>query len=268
MGADKEVESDFQLIAGTNRDLQAGVERGRFREDLLARINLWTFRLPALRERPEDIEPNLDYELEQAAHALRAPGDLQQRGARALPAPSRPRPRRRGRGNFRDFNAAVPRMATLAPGGRITREVVDEEIARLRAQWATGARSAAAGTVDLVAEVLGDERGGAGSLRSRAARGGDCRVPRPATLSEAGRVLFAASRARKASTSTTPTGCGSTSPASGWAGRMSPRAGRPKRPDSARADKQGRRAGLSRGFWRCGTLRRRSACAWPASPPR
>ena len=38
VGGDKEVESDFQLIAGTNRDLQASVLEGRFRDDLLARL--------------------------------------------------------------------------------------------------------------------------------------------------------------------------------------------------------------------------------------
>src|SRR5882724_4783212 len=64
LGADKEMRSDFQLIAGTNRDLRAAVAAGHFREDLLARINLWTFQLPALRERREDIEPNIDYELD------------------------------------------------------------------------------------------------------------------------------------------------------------------------------------------------------------
>ena len=73
VGADKEVKSDFQLIAGTNRDLSDAVRQGRFREDLLARINLWTFQLPALRERREDIEPNLDYELEQFAAAPARP---------------------------------------------------------------------------------------------------------------------------------------------------------------------------------------------------
>jgi sigma54-dependent transcription regulator len=36
------------------------VRSGTFREDLLARIDLWTFRLPSLRDRPEDLEPNLD----------------------------------------------------------------------------------------------------------------------------------------------------------------------------------------------------------------
>ena len=67
LGADADVASDFQLIAGTNADLHDAVRRGRFREDLLARINLWTFRLPPLRERGEDIEPNLNFELEQFA---------------------------------------------------------------------------------------------------------------------------------------------------------------------------------------------------------
>src|SRR6185312_14769955 len=48
LGSDKETRSDFQLIAGTNRDLREAVAAGRFREDLLARINLWTFQLPPL----------------------------------------------------------------------------------------------------------------------------------------------------------------------------------------------------------------------------
>jgi transcriptional regulatory protein RtcR len=45
--------SDFQLIAGTI----AAVREGKFREDLLARINLWTFFLTSLKNRSEDIEP-------------------------------------------------------------------------------------------------------------------------------------------------------------------------------------------------------------------
>src|SRR4030081_2466824 len=67
LGSDRESHSDFQLSAGTNRDLFAAVREGRFREDLLARINLWTFSLPGLRARPEDIEPNLQFELDQIA---------------------------------------------------------------------------------------------------------------------------------------------------------------------------------------------------------
>jgi transcriptional regulatory protein RtcR len=48
VGTDREAQSDFQLVAGTNRDLSQAVRTGRFRDDLLARINLWTFRLPGL----------------------------------------------------------------------------------------------------------------------------------------------------------------------------------------------------------------------------
>ncbi|KFE67213.1 RNA repair transcriptional activator RtcR [Hyalangium minutum] len=200
VGSDKEVESDFQLIAGTNRDLQAEVERGRFREDLLARINLWTFRLPALRERPEDIPPNLVYELDQASQALELRvtmnKEAQEHFLRFATSSEA-----RWSGNFRDLNAAVLRMATLASGGRITREDVDEELTRLRAQWTRGASPASAGAVDLVAEVLGAELATELDRFDRVQLADVIAVCRQArTLSEAGRVLFAQSRARKAST--------------------------------------------------------------------
>ncbi len=96
VGADKEAQSDFQLIAGTNRDLEASVREGRFREDLLARLNLWTFRLPGLAERREDIAPNLDFEL--ARHA-RATGDTVSfnKEAREPTCGSRPPAKRGGR---------------------------------------------------------------------------------------------------------------------------------------------------------------------------
>ena len=54
-------------LRGTNRDLQTLVTIGRFRDDLRARINLWTFQLPGLAERPADIEPNRQYELDRYA---------------------------------------------------------------------------------------------------------------------------------------------------------------------------------------------------------
>ncbi|MFT4625294.1 MAG: transcriptional regulatory protein RtcR [Myxococcota bacterium] len=134
MGSEREVRSDFQLIAGTNRDLREAVATGRFREDLLARLDLWTFRLPGLAERREDIRPNLDYELEQFAreNSRRVSFNAEAR-ARFLAfaeAPSAP-----WRANFRDLNAAVVRMSTLAPGGRIGVEDVEEEMARLRYAW-------------------------------------------------------------------------------------------------------------------------------------
>ncbi|MFE8600476.1 RNA repair transcriptional activator RtcR [Archangium violaceum] len=199
VGSDKEAESDFQLIAGTNRDLQAEVERGRFREDLLARINLWTFRLPPLCERTEDIPPNLLYELDQASRALETRvtmnKEAQEHFLRFAISPEA-----RWSGNFRDLNAAVLRMATLAPGGRITREGVDEELERLRAAWVKSGPSRQRPTVDLVVEVLGDERAEALDRFDRAQLAEVLAVCRQArTLSDAGRALFAQSRAQKKS---------------------------------------------------------------------
>jgi transcriptional regulatory protein RtcR len=200
VGSDKEVESDFQLIAGTNRDLQAEVERGRFREDLLARINLWTFRLPALRERPEDIPPNLLYELDQASQSLGTRvtmnKEAQEHFLRFSTSPDA-----RWSGNFRDLNAAVLRMATLAQGGRITREDVDEELERLRAQWSKSPTLGANGVGDPVAEVLGTELAAELDRFDRVQLADVIAVCRQArSLSEAGRMLFSQSRARKQST--------------------------------------------------------------------
>src|SRR5262245_12457835 len=135
MGADKETQSDFQLIAGTNRDLRDDVRAGRFREDLLARINMWTFVLPALRERPEDIEPNIEYELERHAR-LTASAVRFNAEARAFYVRFATSAAAEWAGNFRELSASVSRMATLSDGGRITEGVAREEIERLRAAWA------------------------------------------------------------------------------------------------------------------------------------
>ncbi|WP_437673202.1 RNA repair transcriptional activator RtcR [Sorangium sp. So ce131] len=203
VGSDREVRSDFQLLAGTNRDLSAEVAAGRFREDLLARINLWTFRLPGLRERPEDIAPNLEYELEASSRLLGARVAMSRDARERFLAFATSR-EAAWTGNFRDFNAAVTRMATLAPGGRIGVDVVEEEIARLAAAWRRAPAPDAAGegpaADDLVVAALGERRAAALDLFERAQLAEVLRVMKGArSLSEAGRVLFAASRAKKKS---------------------------------------------------------------------
>lgn len=134
VGSDQEVHSRFQLIAGTNCDLWEDVRKGRFREDLLARINLWTFELPSLRQRKEDIEPNLAYELTKVGQVtgkkITFNKEALQRFLKFATAPDA-----LWNGNFRDLNAAMSRMGTLAPGGRINEEVVNDEIERLERQW-------------------------------------------------------------------------------------------------------------------------------------
>jgi transcriptional regulatory protein RtcR len=196
VGADSEATSRFQLIAGTNRDLRSAVREGRFRDDLLARIDLWTFRLPGLAQRVEDIEPNLDYELEQWERR-RGQRVSFSREARERFLSFATSPQARWPGNFRDFNAALTRLATLARGGRIDTALVDEEIERLREAWGEAQPDT---SFDALEELLGHV-GVAALDRFDRVQLADvvsvCRVSR--SLSDAGRTLFAASRARKSS---------------------------------------------------------------------
>lgn len=198
VGSDKEVSSEFLLIAGTNRDLTEGVRSGTFRDDLLARINLWTFGLPSLKDRPEDIEPNLQFELDQF---------VQSSGAKiAFSKESLERflkfatsGNAAWSGNFRDLNAAVTRMGTFAAGGRITVDIVDEEIDRLQQMWQP-ARAPARNVQEVdLSELLGRE----GLLQvdpfDRVQLAEVVRVCRESrNMSDAGRKLFAVSRLAKA----------------------------------------------------------------------
>ena len=147
LGSDSEAFSDFQLIAGTNRDLSAEVSNGAFREDLLARIDLWTFRLPGLAERREDIAPNLDYELDRAGERLgrRVTMNREARDAFLVFAGD---DAALWRANFRDLTAAVMRMATLADGGRISLSDAKLEVRRLQNQWSLPARESGARAAD------------------------------------------------------------------------------------------------------------------------
>jgi transcriptional regulatory protein RtcR len=189
VGGEHPVRSDFQLIAGTNRPLVPPA----FRDDLLARVDVWTFRLPGLAERPEDVEPNLDFELLRSGEALRRRASMNKQ-ARAAFLAFATGPEGTWPGNFRDLSACVLRMATLARGARITLEDVEVETARLRAKW--GALAAP----DVVTEVLGREGAARLDLFDRLQLRGVIEVCREcASLSEAGRRLFQASRLEKAS---------------------------------------------------------------------
>jgi DNA-binding NtrC family response regulator len=61
VGSSKEEPVDTRVIAATNRDLEQMVQEGTFREDLYYRLNVIQLKIPALRERPEDIPPLIDH---------------------------------------------------------------------------------------------------------------------------------------------------------------------------------------------------------------
>lgn len=196
VGSDNEVQSDFQLIAGTNRDLSKEVIQGRFREDLYARINLWSYELPGLVERLEDIEPNIDYLLGQFSteegQMVRFNKEARERYMRFAVSPEAI-----WKGNFRDLSASITRMATLADAGRVTDTVVSDEILRLKKLWRHYEQNDTLDGIEL-SKVLAPEEldkldlFDAMQLKSVL---GVCKGSK--SISDAGRKLYAASRSVK-----------------------------------------------------------------------
>jgi len=197
VGSDKETESDFQLICGTNRDLQISLANGCFREDLLCRINLWTFHMPGIAERPEDIEPNLKYELDRFAERnnIHVTFNKEARKQFLTFATSS---EALWSANFRDLNGAVTRMSTLAPGGRITKGVVQEEISRLKVLWSTAESDI---NKKFLNEVIGADRAEQLDRFEKVQLADVLKVCKESkNMSEAGRKVFAVSRKNKRKT--------------------------------------------------------------------
>lgn len=184
LGSDKLVSSQFQLIAGTNKDLQQAIVQGTFREDLYSRINLWRYQLPGLAERKEDIEPNIDFELVRFAQEYGTMPRFNQQSRKRYvdfatsTAALWP-------GNFRELTASITRMATLSTQGNISLPQVEDEINRLNQNW----QQAKPANQLIPSEIDEFDRYQLEKVIEV------CRKSR--TLSEAGRYLFAVSRTQK-----------------------------------------------------------------------
>jgi two-component system response regulator HydG len=134
VGGEVAIETDARFIAATNRDLEAAIRQGRFREDLYYRLNVVDIRIPPLRERREDV-PLL------AQHFLHRHGARMQRGhvllseaaAEALMAYAWP-------GNVRELENVIERALVLSEGDEIGPELLPAEI-----RAPSGARDALAG---------------------------------------------------------------------------------------------------------------------------
>ncbi|MGP5010838.1 RNA repair transcriptional activator RtcR [Psychrobacter glacincola] len=134
LGSDKPISVSFQLMAGTNKDLRQAVANGEFRADLFARLNTWTFFLPSLKDRLEDLPANIDYELarlgsEQQQHYRFTPEARQLYESFAMSADAT------WQGNFRDLTASMIRLTTLAESKVIRNDDVQAEIERLTHLW-------------------------------------------------------------------------------------------------------------------------------------
>lgn len=198
VGSDQEVEANFQLIAGTNKDLRVEVNAGRFREDLWARLNTWTFFLPSLKERREDIEPNIAFELQRYANMnqrqLRFHSDALARYLTFAQSKEAD-----WQGNFRDLTASVTRMATLANADRIGLDEVEEEIQHLRKIWHVETSS-----VNIkyhLEEILSTEQLAQIDEFDRIQLEGVIEICRRSkSMADAGRRLFSVSREQRQST--------------------------------------------------------------------
>jgi transcriptional regulator with PAS, ATPase and Fis domain len=73
VGGSTPISSDFRILTATNRNLEAMVSAGRFRQDLLYRLNIYTIEMPPLRDRKDDVSILAEYYLKRFAKRYRRP---------------------------------------------------------------------------------------------------------------------------------------------------------------------------------------------------
>ncbi len=122
VGADQEKNLNVRVVAATNRDLEAEIRAGRFREDLYWRLNVIHLHIPPLRERPFDIPLLVEHFLNKAAEAAgRVSLTVTPEALATLTAYSWP-------GNARELENALERAVALAEGTSLTPEDLPERI--------------------------------------------------------------------------------------------------------------------------------------------
>jgi transcriptional regulator with GAF, ATPase, and Fis domain len=122
VGGNKTIRLDIRVVAATNRDLEDAVRRGIFREDLYYRLNVVSVRMPALRERTEDIPLLAQYFAQKhARQANRAVTGISEAARTALVAYEWP-------GNVRELENAIERAVVLGSTGSILPEDLPETI--------------------------------------------------------------------------------------------------------------------------------------------
>ena len=128
VGDNRTIKCDIRIIAATNRKLADEVARGTFREDLYYRLNVIELNLPALRERPEDIELLVEHFYRDSV-AMSGRDDIDGFDAEAVDAMlAHDWP-----GNIRELENVIQRAVLLAPGPVIRREDIPANLQGARA---------------------------------------------------------------------------------------------------------------------------------------
>lgn len=113
VGSNEEVEVDVRVVAATNKNLEAEIERGNFREDLYYRLNVIPFQVPPLRERKEDVPVLVDHFVVRfSASYGRTPKEV-------TPDVMEKFQRYHWPGNIRELKNVIERLVIMIPGPRI-----------------------------------------------------------------------------------------------------------------------------------------------------
>ncbi len=113
LGGERLMSVDIRIISSTNRDLNSEIEQGRFRQDLLYRLNVVSIALPALRDRPGDVALLVQHFLEEFSRAAGRPcGKITPEALRLLEQYRWP-------GNVRELRNAIERAVVLCDDGTV-----------------------------------------------------------------------------------------------------------------------------------------------------
>lgn len=124
VGSTRELALDFKVIAATNADLQAAVDAGTFRDDLYYRLNVFTLRLPPLRERPEDVAAIAQYYLREYAQQY----DAELNVTALMRKLTEPFMKYRWPGNVRELQNFAERLAVNTAHGVAIEELSLDEL--------------------------------------------------------------------------------------------------------------------------------------------
>jgi two-component system nitrogen regulation response regulator NtrX len=140
LGSARTIKVDVRVIAATNKDLEAEIEKGTFREDLYFRLSVIPIRVPPLRDRREDVPALVRHFADLFSR------DNNRRPQRFTPAALEYMQRARWKGNVRELKNTVERLIIMTPG-----EVVDvddlRDIVRIEAKAAAGGGDGEKGTL-------------------------------------------------------------------------------------------------------------------------
>src|SRR3989475_7587565 len=174
VGSNEEVDVDVRVIAATNKDFEAEIAEGRFREDLYYRLSVIPIHLPALRERREDIPLLARFFLERFRKSMeKSIEGIEPEAMRRLESYDWP-------GNVRDLENTIERAVALESERRVSMGVLPAKVAGYSPEL-TGGKDGSilipAGGIDFEAQMAEFERRNlvaalqsAGGVRTRAAQ--------------------------------------------------------------------------------------------------